>query len=186
MYRNICYWLGRFVWPAAAISCVFGLLTGCTQQLSPEQPGGEVTLQVVDRAGYQAVLKKHRDKVVLVEFWATWCYPCKEQFPHTVQLSRTYAGDGLAVVSVSLDEPDKPDQPLAFLREQGATFDNLLSKFGTTSKSFKTFDLEAVPHFKLYDRTGKLRKTSGDPTADPFTTEDIEAEVKRLLAEPSG
>ena len=60
----------------------------------------------VDRAGYDAAIAKHRGKVVLVDFWATWCLPCVEQLPHTLELGQQMADRGLAVVTVSCDEPD--------------------------------------------------------------------------------
>ena len=46
----------------------------------------------------------------MVDAWATWCGPCKENFPHVVEMHQKYAGKGLAVVSLSLDDRDKPEK----------------------------------------------------------------------------
>jgi len=154
---------------------------------APEQATKPVTVQVADRAGYERLLQQHRGKVVLADFWATWCIPCVKQFEHTVELHQKYAPKGLAVISVSLDEPDDRESVQEFLAQKGATFDNLLSSSGAGNEAFRAFEIEngALPHYKLYDRQGKLRKTfAADPLATKqFTSEDIEHAVQELLAE---
>ena len=150
-------------------------------------PPVEVRLEVVDRAGFDRVLQSHRGEVVLVDFWASWCGPCVQQFPHTVEMSHRHAGDGLAVVSVCMDEPEKRENVLAFLRRQGADIENLLSGLGGGSAAMEAFEVEggALPHYKVFDRKGELRATfSLDPTAaEQFTPEDIESAVAELLDE---
>jgi thiol-disulfide isomerase/thioredoxin len=68
-------------------------------------------------------------KLTLVDAWATWCGPCKENFPHVVEMHQKYADKGLAVVSLSLDDRSKPKQvgeAHEFLREKKAVFTNFL------------------------------------------------------------
>src|SRR5688572_13493993 len=55
---------------------------------APPAPARVVNLRVVDRAGFDAVIAEHRGKVVLVDFWATWCLPCVEQLPHTLEMGQ--------------------------------------------------------------------------------------------------
>lgn len=159
--------------------------TGKASPPAQETPPKEVTLRVADLRVYQEVLAKHKGKPILVDFWATWCVPCIEQFPHTVELHTKHAAAGLAVVSVSLDDPADEVKVRTFLEKQGATFDNLLSKWGGDGPSFENFDIRggAVPHYKLYDRDGQLRQTfSVDPAAKrQFTPADIERSVLDLL-----
>ncbi|HEY2159029.1 MAG TPA: TlpA disulfide reductase family protein, partial [Isosphaeraceae bacterium] len=49
-------------------------------------------------------------KLTMVDLWATWCVPCKENFPHVVEMHKKYADKGLAVVSLCLDDPDQPNK----------------------------------------------------------------------------
>lgn len=149
--------------------------------------GHAVQLCVADAEGLREVLRSHRGKVALVDFWATWCAPCRAQFPYTVALARKHGPAGLRVISVSLDDPADHAKALEFLRKQGAAFDNLLSKDGASEKSVASFDLigGSIPQYKLFDRSGKLRRSfHHDPSAGrQFTPEDIERSVKELLTE---
>lgn len=148
-------------------------------------------VQTVDKAGFDEVIAGHHGKVVLVDMWATWCGPCVKAFPHTVELAKKYGADGLAVVSLSFDDPDSLDAVEAFLTKQDAQFDNLLSQYGADEQSYEDFGVEtgALPHYQLFDREGKLARelTSGDPTAPRSATpEDVEAAIRELLAAPPG
>src|SRR5262245_40794760 len=66
-----------------------------------------IAVRVVDKAGYDKVIAANKGKVVVVDCWATWCVPCRKAFPKTVELSKTYAEQGVVVVSLSFDEPVK-------------------------------------------------------------------------------
>jgi len=121
-----------------------------------EDRSAQVSLEVIDAAAWGAVLQRHRGKVVLVDFWATWCGPCVKMFPHTVELHRRFADEGLVVISVSLDDPDEEAAVRDFLVRHRATFENYLSAYGVGSETFEAFEIDAVPHFKIYDRDGVL------------------------------
>jgi thiol-disulfide isomerase/thioredoxin len=160
-------------------------------KIETAQPGtttaDEVSVQGTDRAGFDAVIAKHKGKVVLVDYWATWCLPCRKKFPRTVELSRHYKSQGLAVVSVSFDDDEKQEKVERFLVEQQATFVNLRSQGGESDESFDAFDIpgRALPCLRLFDRSGKLRKTFAmDPDADKqFTFDEVEAAITELLEE---
>jgi thiol-disulfide isomerase/thioredoxin len=162
-----------------------------TNQTAPDSAttaGGtqpEITVRVVDVAEYDEVIAKHRGKVVLVDFWATWCTGCIAQFPHTVKLHEDLGDEGLAVVSVSLDDVADEAEVLKMLKRFGAEFDNLLSQHGGGTQSTDAFQIEGgLPCYKLYDRKGNLRYTLADTDPDnPLTSDDVDARVKELLAE---
>jgi thiol-disulfide isomerase/thioredoxin len=162
---------------------------------SPEEPGKgsdrataeEIKLVPLDPKDFAAAVARHKGEVVLVDFWATYCAPCRKQFPHTVKLHRDYSAAGLATISVSCDDAEKEAEALQFLKRSEAHFENFVSTAGSDEETFVGLEIEggALPHYKLYDRAGKLRYTFGsDPTAEKqFTSEDIDARVKELLAE---
>lgn len=119
-----------------------------------------VTLKVVKPDEFNAVVTQHQGKVVLVDFWALWCDACVKTFPHTVELSKKHATDGLVVISMSFDDPEQQTDALAFLKEQNATFENLMCALGGSTDSFAAYenDTEALPYFRLYARDGKLAR----------------------------
>lgn len=157
---------------------------------APSAPGAptEIDLQVVDRAQYDEVLAGLRGKVVLVDFWATWCGPCVEQFPHTVELAERLDAEHFAAVSVSFDEPGDLEPIRQFLGARGASrLVNLVNRYGLGAEAIAAFEIAsgALPSYKLYDRSGRLRRTfETDPLAKKqFTPQDISAAVEELLAE---
>lgn len=142
-----------------------------------------VELTEIERPTLDEIVAQHQGQVVLVDFWATWCGPCVKQFPHTVELSRKYAEQGLTVISVSFDEPEDADRVRAFLQKQGAAFTNLLSTHGA-SDSIELFGIDngALPNYWLFDRSGALvqRFSPADPTVE-FQSADLDKAIEKLL-----
>jgi thiol-disulfide isomerase/thioredoxin len=136
---------------------------------------------VVKKKGWEAALKDLKGKVVVVDVWADWCVPCKQEFPHLVDLHRRYAAAGLVCVSVSLDDADKQAAPLKFLKAKGATFPNYLldEPAGTWQK---IFDINGPPAVFVYQRDGKLarRFDHNDPDKQ-YTYADVQKLVQKLL-----
>lgn len=142
----------------------------------------EIDLKVVDEKQFASVIEGHRGQVVLVDFWATWCGPCVQAFPHTVELHNQYKDQGLATISLSFDELANEAKVKEFLAKEGATFDNLISKYDSALVEAATaFDFEGtLPHYRLYDRTGKLRHRWNPTDAQP---DALEQQLQALLAE---
>ncbi len=149
------------------------MLSGVVRAAEPK-----IGVALADRAKYDELLATKRGQVVLVDFWATWCGPCIKQFSHTVELFGEYDRKDLAVVSVSMDEPEDQAKVREFLTVKQAAFDNLLSSYGVGQEGFDAFDLgdEGVPHYKLYDRQGKLRHVVNN-------VEQVDALLKELVDE---
>jgi thiol-disulfide isomerase/thioredoxin len=147
-----------------------------------------IELKAVDRASFDATIEGLRGKVVLVDFWATWCAPCLEQLPHSTALAEEGRADGLVVVTVSMDDPEDVDRIKSALASRGgqATV-NLVSADGGGSRSMSAFEVTggALPHYKLYGRDGELRQTFAlDPAAEEqFTADDVGAAVRALLGD---
>ena len=109
------------------------------------------------------------------------------QFPHTVQLSQDLEDKGLAVISVSLDDPEEKESVSKFLVSAGAAFDNVISKFGLSPETAEEFEFRGdAPFYQLFDRQGKLRfQFSPDPDEleNGETLDMIDQRVQQLLAE---
>ena len=84
----------------------------------------EGELPLIDLAGYNKVLAKYHGKPLLVTFWATWCEPCRDEFPMLIELSKVYAPKGLAVFGVSLDDNADMNLVRHFLTQFHPTFAN--------------------------------------------------------------
>lgn len=146
--------------------------------------GTKQTVPSVDRAGFDALLAKHKGKVVLVDFWATWCPPCRKKFPHTVALAKELAAEGLVVIGVSMDDKDALADVRKFLAKQRATFENVRAANGGDDITAFKLPNESIPCLRLFDREGQVAKTFAyDPVANKDFTEDEVAEaVKAALA----
>jgi thiol-disulfide isomerase/thioredoxin len=113
-------------------------------------------------AGAGDILKAVRApgaQAVLVNVWATWCIPCREEMPDVLRLRRAYADRGLRLVLVSADFASDRDQASAFLGEQGVDFPTYL-KTGSDMEFIDAFDPQwsgALPATFIYDRAGHLR-----------------------------
>ncbi len=146
-----------------------------------------VKVKLISPAEYADVIAGHKGKVVLVDFWGTWCGPCRKAFPHTVELYHKLSAKGLAVVTVAIDDPESQKDVEEFLTSMKAPFENLQCNLADTDKSFAAYEIgdSGLPHYKLYDRTGQLRKTFAADVAtmkgvDPA---ELDAAVAALVAE---
>jgi thiol-disulfide isomerase/thioredoxin len=97
-------------------------------------------------------LKGLRGHVVYVDFWASWCTPCRQSFPWMKALESAYGSRGLSVVAVDLDQDQADAQ--RFLRVFQPNFQVILDPAGTLAQRFKVM---AMPTSVLIDRTGKVR-----------------------------
>jgi thiol-disulfide isomerase/thioredoxin len=93
-------------------------------------------LPLVDLAGYKDIVAKYHGKGVLVTFWATWCVPCRDEFPMIVALSKEYGPQGLAVVGVSLDEDSDMGLVRQFIDKYRPGFPNYRQKPGIDADAF--------------------------------------------------
>jgi len=117
-------------------------------------------------------------KVVLVDFWASWCAPCKASFPAYGRLSAEYAPKGLVVVAVSVDED--PKAYASFIKKFSPPFAVLLDReHALVSRA----GVPTMPTSYLIDRRGRVRFIHAGYHG-PATERALRAEVERLLSEP--
>ena len=142
-------------------------LIGCNQNsASPARPrpvaiaAGEIgsrlpEFSMRDLQGREISSGDLRGKVVLVDFWATWCQPCKKEMPGYQKLLDRYGPRGFVVVGFKFDTMMDTEDPLLFAKKIGVRYllavasDELKEKFG---------GIEGLPTTMLYDRQGILRK----------------------------
>lgn len=116
-------------------------------------------------------------KVVLVDFWASWCAPCKASFPIMARLHHEFAERGLAIVAVSVDE--KPAAAEAFARKLAVPFATLHDREQTLVKQVV---VPMMPTSYLVDRTGRVRFVHQGFHGDA-TDRGLRKEIEALLAE---
>lgn len=116
----------------AALACLLTLIA----------PGIQATDAPIDLARYQG-------KVVVVDFWASWCVPCRRSFPWMNEMQAKYADDGLVIIGVNMD--DDAELAAAFLEEFPAQFIIAYDQDGSLARQF---DVIAMPSTYVLDRDG--------------------------------
>lgn len=119
-----------------------------------------VTVDLVSPAELKTLIKNQgTDKLLLVNFWATWCGPCMEEFPELEKMVRMYAERRVEIVTVSINSPDEQKLVLGFLRKQHAFNHNLLLNSDDSAEAVTAFGpgwKGAVPFTALIGMNGKI------------------------------
>lgn len=128
-----------------------------------------------DADGRQQSLGQWRGSVVVVNFWATWCAPCREEMPGFIRAQAEFGGKGLQFVGIAVDQVDKVQ---LFAKEIGLNYPALIGGYGAMelSKSFGN-KLMALPFTLVIDREGHVAHTQLGPLKDA----ELRAIVTRLL-----
>jgi thiol-disulfide isomerase/thioredoxin len=119
--------------------------------------------------GKSLSLSELRGSAVLLDFWATWCGPCRAQAPIVDQVSRRWHDKGVVVVGVNTDLPDQGD-PKAFAMAHGLTYPIVHDTTGAASRAFA---VDSLPTLVVVSRTGKITAVRTGMTDD--------AELERLI-----
>ncbi len=162
----------------AAIACL--LQAASLKPESQRKPAPEFALKDAD--GRLVRLSDLRGKVVLLDFWATWCAPCKIEIPWFIEMQKKYQQQGLEVVGVSLDEKGweavKP-----FLADAGVTYrvvignDALAQSYGKLDPALNP-DLDSLPTTFILDRQGRVAAFHEGLASKQDFIDDIEALLK--------
>ncbi len=131
---------------------------------APKTPGTPESLPAFtlpDLEGKPRASEEWRGKVLLIDFWATWCAACRETIPALSRLQEKYGSRGLAVVGVSLDK-GAASKVSRFAKKLKVNYQVLLDPDDTQSKAF---GFEGLPSLYLFDRKGNLIKAMPGYTA---------------------
>ncbi len=115
-----------------------------------ERGGVAPAFSLPDLKGREVPLSDFRGKVVVLDFWATWCPPCRREIPDFVELQREYGPQGLQIVGIALDEPEKVE---AFARQNGMDYPVLM---GSDEVAVLYGGIDGIPTTFLIDRQGKI------------------------------
>lgn len=116
-----------------------------------------VDFTLKDLDGKEWTLSKLKGKVVLVNFWATWCPPCRKEMPDIEQLSKEFKDQGLVVLAISDEKQDVVEK---FIKEKGYTYPVLLDPGREVAG--KRYEVSGIPKNFIYDREGRLVAQSID------------------------
>jgi len=140
---------------------------GCNQHAAnPPRPveaaiaAGEIgsrlpELSIKDLQGRQVSSQELRGKVLLIDFWATWCEPCKKEMPGYQELLDRYGPKGFAVIGFKFDTSKDVEDPVRFAKRLGVRYPLAV---GTEDVRQKFGGIEGLPTTMIYDRQGVLRE----------------------------
>lgn len=163
---------------------VFGALVmvaasrvGAPEAVAVGSRAPEFRAVTLDGASETRQLSDYRGHVVLLNVWATWCLPCRDEMPSIERLHRELGPRGLKVVAVSVDEPGAGVRIREFVQEYGLTFDIL---HDAAARIAQTYQMVGVPETFVIDARGVIRKKA---FAADWYSEENRALVAELLSE---
>jgi peroxiredoxin len=151
---------------------ILALAAGCTSKDKGAATSAAPDFTLEDLFGRSVKLSDQKGKVVLVEFWATWCPPCRESIPTLEKLHTQYAARGLVILAVSVDEGSW-DSVKKFVAEHKMTYPVLKGTDDVTQK----YMVRLIPSMFLVDKEGNIKKQFMGGGND----DKLEQEIKALL-----
>jgi cytochrome c biogenesis protein CcmG, thiol:disulfide interchange protein DsbE len=157
--------------------CTGGGPDGPTATTTPERLGAS-PLVARNQKQFQADLDALRGRVVVVNFWASWCVPCREEMPAIEQASQAYAEAGRPVTVIGVDASDVRSEAAKFLGEVGVTYPTVYDQQGLRGGVAASWSVTALPQTWFVARDG----SRAGRIAGRLTVDKLRAKVDELLA----
>jgi thiol-disulfide isomerase/thioredoxin len=152
------------------ITILIGMSMSGSAQIKRGQQAPELSLPNLQ--GNLIPLSGFKGKVVLIDFWASWCVPCRKNNPHLVQLYKKYHGLGLEIYGVSIDDHEMNWKEA--VQHDQLEWIQVNDNRGWNAPSIVAYDLNAIPTSFLLDKKGVIREVD-------LTGHKLESEIKSLL-----
>jgi thiol-disulfide isomerase/thioredoxin len=154
------------------LETLVGTVRPTTPSSGPEVGRAAPELRLPLAGGGEVDLAEYRGKVVLLNFWATWCAPCRTEMPAIEQAYQQHRERGFEVLAVDIQERD--EDVLEFLREVGVSFPSAIDSVGESVRRYRAI---ALPTTILIDREGVIR----DIRLGPLTESMLQERLARVL-----
>jgi len=155
------------------LSCLL-LVGGYATAAAPQGPAPDFALKT--SSGENTRLSEHRGEVVMINFWASWCAPCRQEMPLLEELYNQYQPLGFTILGVNVEQDSS--KALAMLEDIPVSFPTLLDTQSTVSK---LYDVVAMPTSILIDRDGNMRYLHHG--YKPGYEEQYQQQVRELIRE---
>ena len=187
-------WRNRRFRSIVAGACALVLVSGCgrdeppppslptSRAVSPEEAATAVkdlmALTLSDHTGAMHPLKQWEGKVLVINYWATWCAPCKEEMPAFARIFSKYSSNGVQFIGISSDSPDEIKTFLGATTATPINYPLLLGKIDVMQTSAKLGNaVQALPFTVILDREGKIYASK----LGRLSEETLERHLKTLL-----
>jgi peroxiredoxin len=114
-----------------------------------------IPIEVKTSGGKEITLETYRGKVLLLDFWASWCRPCRQEMPNVKKVYNEFNGKGFEILGVSLDESSKNFQ--SYVNKQDIVWPQIFDGKGWNSEVAKKYAVNSIPATFLLDRSGRVR-----------------------------
>jgi len=132
------------------------IFLSCTKAGKTEDPGNNYSFApnftLRDLKGNEISLSDYRGKIVILNFWTTWCKPCRVEIPGFVEIYEEYKNKGMEILGISLDRAGS-EQILKFVEENKISYPVLLG----TKKIATDYEIQVIPITYIIDKKGKTR-----------------------------
>jgi peroxiredoxin len=142
--RSIVFWL--------LCLSLLSLLSSCSTEKKRADSGKAPDFTLKNLEGEEIALSKLKGRVVLLDFWATWCGPCRESIPHLIDLYNNFQSKGFTIIGMSVDKEKEEETLRRFVKSMDIPYPVVLSP----EQLARQYGISGIPTTLLIDREGKI------------------------------